>query len=529
VIPEIVTFHDVWPPDPELAGAVHRQRLAGLWVDDLSLGAWRQQPSRAVPAALLGRVRGRADSRALCQPVPLKDLHLRVFLLKPLDQLLAERRSAGEHLAQAPKRQAVGVRQHGDEDGRHEWEVGDPVFVDGAQHLGELVLGEHDDGGAAAEQPRGEGDEAVDVEHGHRAEEGLGPVGGLEAEARHDDLHHGDEAPVRGDDALAGARGARGVEQRGRVVLRDAVPAARGVGRRGGDLPDGGDDGARVGGEAVGLEEDDADAGAGAGARELGEEVAGGEGDDGARVGDLLGDLGGRVERVGGGEDGAEGHGCEGGNGEVDGVRGEDERDLALAERQRRRGERGGRPFHRAPEFLERDPVARGGVDERDDARVAAGREEPDDVQVRVGGERDVRALATEGARRGAVAAARVRPGRHRDRIARAVVLDTREGGRGIACLASPGAPPLRPSRACECVLRRRSAGRFFLHFGPSSEKNSRLDSKNFNVIFGPFTRRRSLWRRGNTARRHRLWRRGTCCVGTNGRRGADLVPSSAP
>jgi hypothetical protein len=52
---------------------------------------------------------------------------------------------------------------------------------------------------------------------------------------------------------------------------------------------------------------------------------------------------------------------------------------------------------------------------------------------------------------------------------------------------------------------------------------------ENFNVIFGPFTRRHSLWRRGNTARRHRLWRRGTCCVGTNGRRGADVVPSSAP
>jgi hypothetical protein len=34
---------------------------------------------------------------------------------------------------------------------------------------------------------------------------------------------------------------------------------------------------------------------------------------------------------------------------------------------------------------------------------------------------------------------------------------------------------------------------------------------ENFNVIFGPFTRRRSLWRRGNTAQRHRLWRRGTC------------------
>jgi hypothetical protein len=40
---------------------------------------------------------------------------------------------------------------------------------------------------------------------------------------------------------------------------------------------------------------------------------------------------------------------------------------------------------------------------------------------------------------------------------------------------------------------------------------------ENFNVIFGPFTRRRSLWRRGN------------CRVGTNGRRGADVVPSSAP
>jgi hypothetical protein len=52
---------------------------------------------------------------------------------------------------------------------------------------------------------------------------------------------------------------------------------------------------------------------------------------------------------------------------------------------------------------------------------------------------------------------------------------------------------------------------------------------ENFNVIFGPFVRRHSLWRRGNTARRHRLWRRGTCCVGTNGRRGADVAPSSAP
>jgi hypothetical protein len=37
---------------------------------------------------------------------------------------------------------------------------------------------------------------------------------------------------------------------------------------------------------------------------------------------------------------------------------------------------------------------------------------------------------------------------------------------------------------------------------------------KNFNDIFGPFARRHSQWRRGNTARRHRLWRRGACYAG---------------
>jgi hypothetical protein len=37
---------------------------------------------------------------------------------------------------------------------------------------------------------------------------------------------------------------------------------------------------------------------------------------------------------------------------------------------------------------------------------------------------------------------------------------------------------------------------------------------ENFNVIFGPFARRHSQWRRGNTARRHRLWRRGACYAG---------------
>ena len=84
----IVTFHDVWPPDPELAGAVHRQRRTGVRVDDLSLGVGRQQPSRAVAAALLCRVRGRADGRALREPVPLQHLHLRVLVSEPLDDSL---------------------------------------------------------------------------------------------------------------------------------------------------------------------------------------------------------------------------------------------------------------------------------------------------------------------------------------------------------------------------------------------------------------------------------------------------------
>ena len=84
----IVTFHDVWPPDPELACAVHRERLTGVRIDDLSLGVGREQPSRAVAAALLCRVRGRADGRALREPVPLQDLHLRVLVPEPLDDSL---------------------------------------------------------------------------------------------------------------------------------------------------------------------------------------------------------------------------------------------------------------------------------------------------------------------------------------------------------------------------------------------------------------------------------------------------------
>jgi hypothetical protein len=333
------------------------------------------------------------------------------------------------------------VCHHGDQDRWHERQVGDPALVDGTKHLGELELGEDDDGGAASEQPRGEGDEAVDVEHGHGAEEGLHGVRQLEAESVHDDLDHGDEVPVRGDDALAGPRCARGVEQRGLVVLRDVDPPARVVRPRRGDLFDGGDD-AGVGGDAGGLEEDDTEAGV---ARELGEEIAGGEGEHGARVGDLLGDLGGGV---GGGEDGAEGHGRQGGDREVDGVGGEDERDLALAEGEGGRGECGAHPRHRAPELRERDFAAGGCVDERDDARVAAGGEEGDDVEILRGVERDGSALAVEGARRGKVAAARVhlrlRRRGHRDRL------------RSLLSVAG-----LPSARACVlCRVRLRQQGR---------------------------------------------------------------------
>jgi hypothetical protein len=66
-----------------------------------------------------------------------------------------------------------------------------------------------------------------------------------------------------------------------------------------------------------------------------------------------------------------------------------------------------------------------------------------------------------------------------------------------------------------------------FLHFNPFSGKNHIWTLENFNVNFGPFARRHSLWRRGNTARRHRLWRRGTCCAVTTRtlwrRRGTEL------
>ena len=59
------------------------------------------------------------------------------------------------------------------------------------------------------------------MEHWHRADEGLLL---LDVESTEDDLYHRHQVTVRGHHALAGARGAGGVEQRGRIVLVDSVP-----------------------------------------------------------------------------------------------------------------------------------------------------------------------------------------------------------------------------------------------------------------------------------------------------------------
>jgi hypothetical protein len=64
--------------------------------------------------------------------------------------------------------------------------------------------------------------------------------------------------------------------------------------------------------------------------------------------------------------------------------------------------------------------------------------------------------------------------------------------------------------------IRRVRGARIFCFLTLPRKKIHVWTLENFNVIFGP-------------SRRHRLWRRGTCCVGTNGRRGVDVAPSSAP
>jgi hypothetical protein len=100
------------------------------------------------------------------------------------------------------------------------------------------------------------------------------------------------------------------------------------------------------------------------------------------------------------------------------------------------------------------------------------------------------------------------------------------------ACYVQPTSLPSSPHSlrrsGCSNYASTRTA-RIFYILVLHQKKIHVWTLENFNVVFGPFTRRRSLCRRGNTARRQRLWRRGTCCVGTNGCRGADVVGVLGP
>lgn len=186
-------------------------------------------------------------------------------------------------------------------------------------------------------------------------------------------LYHGYEVPVRRDHAFAGSRGAWRVQQRRRVLLlHHRHHSTRFLPHH--LLQCGGDFSPRRRNRArLGLHENDREGGWCP--RDLGNERGGCEGDDGFGIGDLLGDFAGGVEGVGGGDDGAEGHDGEAHNGEVDGVGGEEEDDVALPDGGVE-GERGGDGVHGSPELLVGEVEAGGGVDEGDVAVVSVGGDE---------------------------------------------------------------------------------------------------------------------------------------------------------
>lgn len=220
----VITFHDGGTPEPELPGAVNRKRLAGFRIDDHSLGGRRQEPRRAVPSTLLQGVGGGPNAGGFRQTITLKDGDVGILGHKALYDLLAQRSPTGEHRMQ--RRDIVlaldsgGVVEHGHQNGRHEREVSGAEPLDRGEHVVHLELGEHDDGGAGSQKPRGEGDQAVYVKHGDRAYEGFVL---LHVEPTQHDLDHCYEVAVGRYHALAGPRGAGGVEQRGRVVLLHAL------------------------------------------------------------------------------------------------------------------------------------------------------------------------------------------------------------------------------------------------------------------------------------------------------------------
>lgn len=130
------------------------------------------------------------------------------------------------------------------------------------------------------------------------------------------------------------------------------------------------------------------------GVGEFGDELGSGEGEDWVGIGNLLGDFASCVEGVCGGDYGSERHDRETDNGEEDGVRGEEEDDVAFADPHGREG--GGDGIDGHPDLSEGELAGGGGVDEGDLAWVGLGGDEGGDIEGVVGRQRDGLAFAVE-------------------------------------------------------------------------------------------------------------------------------------
>jgi hypothetical protein len=299
-----------------------------------------------------------------------------------------------------------------DHDRRHAEEVRDTVLLHGGHHIVHVEPRHDDDGVAALQLPERDDGQAKDVEHGQEAEEHVGTLS-LLVLVRRNHRRRRDEVAVRQDDALARPCRARRVQQRGRVALlhqRAAVLRLPHTGDEIGVSCDGGcwsRGGVRTG--PVAVEEDGGEAELG----DFGQEGGDSDGELGAGVLGLLGDLPGCVERVRGGGDGAEGGDGEEADRVEHAVGGEDEDDVA-ATHARARGERYGRGVDGGAKLGEGEASARGGVDQCEcgRARGGAAAEEVVEGDAWVGGDGRGRAQRAVHAVR-AVARGRHRRGRH--------------------------------------------------------------------------------------------------------------------
>lgn len=111
---------------------------------------------------------------------------------------------------------------------------------------------------------------------------------------------------------------------------------------------------------------------------EFGDELLGGEGEDGFGIGDLLGDFASGVEGVGGGDDGTQGHHSEAHHGEEDRVRGQQHDDVAFPDAHVGEARRDG--VDGPPKLVEGEVAAGGSVDEGDSAGVGPRRYEGGDI-----------------------------------------------------------------------------------------------------------------------------------------------------